>query len=227
MRGKAYWIDQLGEKWALNLKDILRDPYMDKLINFLAIEYSLGQVYPQYMEDIFKAFKMCPWDDVKVVIIGEEPHFTSGYEALAYSDKYIHAYHNGSLTSVAKCIEREYYNGLTLDFDYSLESWAKQGVLLLNRSITVKANNVGSHRRPWNKFFMEVIKLFIQYKPGTVFIFWGEGYEDITKLLENQYVFSWEHPYKALEEKRDWNCPNFKQANEILINLYGGTGIKW
>lgn len=228
MRNKAYWIDQLGEKWALNLKDILRDPYMDKLMDFITVEYAMNQIYPQYQEDVFNAFKMCPWNNVRVVILGEEPHFTSGYEALAYSDKYIHAYHNGSLTKIRECIEKEYYEGFNLDFDYSLKPWARQGVLLLNRSLTVRANLVESHKKPWNKFFMSVIQSIIDYKPGTIFMIWGDQFDDIIPLLTNQHVFTWEHPRKALFEYRDWNCPNFKQVDKLMEHLYGDKiQISW
>lgn len=202
---------------------------MEKLSNFLTMEYATGNNYPRNKEDIFKAYRLAPWESLRVVIIGDEPHFSSGYHALAYSDEYIHAYHNGSITSIAACIEREYYDGLNLDFDYSLESWAKQGVLMLNRSITVKANNIHSHRKPWNKFFLATIQAIVDYKPGTIFMLWGkEQYEDIIPMLHNQHVFTWEHPHAALMERREWNCPNFKQVDKLLEHLNGRENIiKW
>ena len=70
---KEYWMDQLGEGWTSKLRDTLRDPYMEKLMNFLSTEYAMNTVYPK-RENLFKAFKDCPWDKLKVVIVCKEPY---------------------------------------------------------------------------------------------------------------------------------------------------------
>ena len=227
MRNKAYWVEQLGEKWALNLKDILRDPYMDKLMNFIAIEYAMKTVYPVDQNDIFNSFRLCPWDNVQLVIIGKEVGFHTGLFSLPYSDEYIQSYHNGSLNEISSCIEREYYNGLNIGFDYSLEDWARQGVLFLNTAGTVEKGNSGSHIKPWRKFYEAVLMQIKLYKPGTIFFLWGDEAMEQSDKLENQHVFSWESPLTASLEGRSWNCPNFKQADKLMEYLYGSTNIKW
>jgi uracil-DNA glycosylase len=228
MRNKAYWTEQLGEKWALNLKDILRDPYMNKLMDFVALEYAMRTIYPADQKDVFKSFKLCPWDDVKVVIIGKEVGFHTGIFPLPYSDDYIHTFHNGSLNKISSCIEREYYGGLNLDFDYSLEHWMQQGILFLNTAMTVERGKSGSHIKPWKKFYEAVIHQIKEYKPGTIFLLWGDEAMEQSDKLENQHVFSWESPHIASLERRDWNCPNFKQVDTLMEHLYGtGNTIKW
>lgn len=227
MLGKQYWIEQLGEKWALNLKGVLNTPYMEKLVNYINIEYALKTIYPSNLTTIFNTFKECPWDDVKVVIIGKEPGFNVGIFPELHSDSYIDSIHNGSLYNIARCVEEEYYNGLNLDFDYSLSSWNKQGVLFLNKALTVQSNKSGSHLAPWKKFHDAVIASIVEYKPGTIFFLWGEEAQEHADKLNNQHVFSWECPHVASIERRDWKCPNFKQADKLMISLYGENQIQW
>ena len=70
--GKQFWINQLGEKWTNQMQDTLRSPYMDKLMGFLSTEYALNTIMPEKSK-VFLPFKLCPWEDLKVVIIGHEP----------------------------------------------------------------------------------------------------------------------------------------------------------
>jgi len=228
MRNKQYWVEKLGEKWALNLKKILRDPYMEKLMNFVAVEYAMQTIYPIDQSKVFQSFKLCPWDNVRIIIIGREPGYHTGIFPLPYSDSYIDSYHNGSLYKISSFIEEEYYNGINFEFDYFFENWMKQGILFLNMSLTVKKEESGSHIRPWKKFHEAVIKSITDYKPGTIFFLWGEEAQYYADKLPNQHVFSWESPHIASLEKRDWKCPNFKQADKLIEHLYGTENkISW
>jgi uracil-DNA glycosylase len=232
-RGKQYWIKQLGTDWTLTLKDTLRDPYMDKLMNYIQREYINYNVFPLKYENLFKAFRLCPWNKVKVVIIGEEPNGITGNSELAFGDSFIHSYQNSSVKAIQKCIMHEYLDeydlNYDLDFDYTLETWAKQGILLLNQSITRNTEKNESHKRPWNKFIIAVLEALNQYKPGTIILLWGEEVKRFLPLVEKyHHVYTWEHPYTAVREHRDWKCPNFYQTDKMIEYLYGKEEkIQW
>jgi uracil DNA glycosylase len=129
-RTRQYWEKQLGEEWTSTLKDTLRDPYMDKLMNFISTEYAISNVFPINYEDLFLAFRLCSWDKIKVVIIGEEPSRLTGTSSLAFGDSLIHSFTNPSLQKIQECIFDEYYEEnhyvhFMTTVDQSLKSWAK------------------------------------------------------------------------------------------------------
>ena len=226
MYGKQYWINQLGEGWAMILKPLLKDPYMQKLIDFVSVKYAMDTVYPENSKEIFKAFKLCPWENLRVVVIGTEPHPHTGLGPLAFSDTSTIS-QNPTAIEIRNRVEKVNGN-LNLEFDFTFESWAKQGILMLNRSLTCLENTPKSHKKQWKKFFGTVLYQIVAEKPGTIFLLWGKEAQQYAEVLSfNQHVFSWEDPYTAFLEYREWECPNFQQVNKLMEQLYGGTNIKW
>ena len=224
--GKQFWVEQLGEKWALQLKDTLRSPYATKLMDFVFTEHVMNDVKPAKV-DIFQAFKLCPWDSLKVVILGNEPYTSSTANGLAFGDQYTTLFHSAELSTIFDCIEREYHNGLCLDFDFSLESWAKQGVLLLNRNLTVRNGQPHSHKKQWGKFTSAVLNAINEYNPGTIFILWGKEAQALVPHLEKKHhILTYDAPGAYSDKRKDWHCPNFKEANKLMNDLYGET-IRW
>ena len=224
---KEFWVDQLGEGWTSKLRDTLRDPYMEKLMTFLQTEYALNTVYPE-KKNLFRAFKACPFEKVKIVILGQDPYYNGDANGLAFGNDDSAAYTSRSLLKIFNVIERDYYDGLCLDFDFSLENWSDQGILMLNTALTVRKNKPGSHTKQWKKFTSAVLESLNDYAPGTVFMLWGgHAKAFIPYLSENMHILTSEHPaYAVRQGNRDWNCTNFKEANEILLEKYG-TEIKW
>lgn len=221
---KQFWVDTLGKGWAIHLKEILNSPYGDKLMNFLEIEYAINNIVPK-KEDIFKAYKLCPWESLKIVILGDVPQVSSEANGLAFGDSKNTMFRESSLCRLFECIERNYHDGLCLDFDFTLENWAQQGVLLLNRSLTRRVENPTSHKKPWNKFVSATLNAVNEYAPGTIFILWGKQAQALAPhIKKHNYVLTYEQPFSIKESS--WNCPNFKEADKILINLYGEK-IKW
>ena len=222
--GKQFWIESLGKKWALNLKEILKSSYAEKLMGFVETEYAMNSISPAKV-NIFKAFKLCPWDSVKIVILGYKPHSNVfGANGLAFGDSCSSTFSSPNLCRIMDCIEREYYDGFNLDFDHTLESWAKQGILLLNRQLTVKDTDNGTHTKPWGKFTSSVLNVLNEYKPGTIYILWGKENQKLAPYLEkNNYVLKFDHPEDSY---KDWHCPNFKEADKLLMDLHGET-VKW
>ena len=223
--GKQFWVDKLGERWTLELEDMLKTPYTKKLMNFLNTEYALNHIEPS-KRDVFNAFKYCPWDSLKVVILGHRPSDNSTSNGLAYGDKYTSLFHSGDIIKIFECIEKEYYNGLYLDFDFSLEEWAKQGVLLLNRSITTRVDS-DSHKKPWGTFVSATINAINEKKPGTIFVFWGKEFQQIIPHInKNNYILKYDHPSLYIGSNKAWSCPNFKEVNQLLIKQNKQI-IKW
>ena len=224
MKTKKYWIDQLGEGWTEVLKPLLKSDYIEKLTNRLNIDYALNDMYPINQNDIFKAFKLCDFDKLKVVIIGTEPGVYTGVGPLAFSD-ISSIYTNPSATKIRECVS-DYNKDLGLNFDTTFEEWANQGILMLNRSLTYKKDGSKSYRDDWKKFFGSVLYVIEKYKPGTIFLLWGKEANKYAEILStNHHVFTWEHPMVANKAFRQWQCPNFKQVDKLLESLYGKERI--
>jgi len=231
MKSKQYWVEQLGERWTTELKDLLKSPYMDKLENFLAVEYAMNTVYPA-KKDIFHYFRLCPFEKLRMVVMFKEHGVDISTFPIPYHDNYIDSIHNVGTSKIADCIHREYYSEsdeLMFNFDHSFEYWASQGVLILPTALTVRKEHSGSHIRPWKQFVEGVLKHIKINCPGTVFLLWGEEAQAYAeKLSNNQHVFSWESPITAFKENRDWKCPSFKQVDVLLTYLNDETHkIKW
>ena len=122
MRDKKFWVDTLGEGWTEKLKPLLKDPYMDKVLTKVAMDYSILKVYPRNQADVFKAFKLCPYEKLRVVIINTEPNVFSGLGPLAFSDTTIIA-RNYAADQIVRCLTRE-YDELRMGFDCSFEHWS-------------------------------------------------------------------------------------------------------
>ena len=154
--GKEFWINEIGKDWTTELKEILQTPYANKLMEFVSVEYAMKNIIP-LREDVFRAFKLCPWKDVKIVLLGIEPGFRCLPSGLAYGEKHIMEFHSIELCKIFDCIEREYYlneRNIYLDFDFSLDHWAKQGILLLNKSLTVRKKESRSHLNLGESLFL-------------------------------------------------------------------------
>jgi uracil-DNA glycosylase len=224
-RGKDFWYRQLGEGWAEALKPILKTEYADQLINGLDFEYVFMEMYPKEKKDIFKAFRVCPWDSLRAVVIGTEPGPMSGLGPLAFSDNSFIS-PNPSAYLIRQCVS-EHKKELYLDFDTTFEYWGSQGILMLNRSLTCRAGEPKSSKEDWKQFFGTVLYAITYYKPGTIFLLWGKEAQKYSSLLStDHHVFSWEHPMKASNEFRKWECPNFAQVDKLL-SAYEKNPIIW
>lgn len=227
MNGKRFWVEKLGKSWAMELKETLKSPYMKKLMNYINVQYAMYDVMP-YKDDIFKSFKLCPYDSLKIVILGNEPHINTLPNGLAYGNHVDSVFNSSSVGKIFDCIEREYYEGsFCLDFDFELKHWARQGILLLNRNLTVRKDSPGSHRKPWGKFNSAVLNIINESSPATIFMLWGKEAQALEPYIKkHNYVLKCESPDKYAGTDKDWHCDNFKKADEILTKLNGET-IKW
>jgi len=217
---------KIADSWKNILQQEFYKPYFKKLTNFVESEFNKYTCYPD-KNDIFSAFNLCAFTDVKVVIIGQDPyHGKQQANGLCFSVKE-HIKHPPSLVNIFKEIK----NDIGIDFPISgnLDRWAIQGVLLLNATLTVRENEAGSHQKKgWETFTDEVIKKISDKKENIIFLLWGKFAESKTTLINKakHKIFIAPHP-SPLGAWRGWfGSKHFTKTNEYL-KLIGKNEIEW
>lgn len=199
--------------WKNILSNELRSKEFKEILNRIEKDSQFYEIYPK-KEDIFKAFNLCDYENVKVVILGQDPyHNKNQATGLAFAvpdDKFPKP---PSLRNIFSEI------GLKKDKS-SLEGWAKQGVLLLNTVLTVRKNKPLSHRGfGWEKFTDTVITKLNYKKDPVIFLLWGKEAQNKLSLIDRRkhIVFMAAHP-SPYSVKNFFGCDHFKKANQILKN---------
>ena len=206
----------IGNDWDKALEEEFEKEYFQKIKGFVEEEYRTKTIYPP-KEDIFNAFKLCPIDNVKVVILGQDPYHEKGQaHGLAFSTPEGHPIPR-SLKNIFKEIESEY--GYPIPESGCLESWAKQGVFLLNTVLTVEEGNANSHSKcGWQTFTDNVIRILNNQNHPIVFLLWGKQAEKKSELLTNpnHLVLISAHPSPFSARRGFFGSNHFKLANEFL-----------
>ena len=207
----------IGNTWDSVLSEEFEKDYFLRIKSFIDEEYQTKTVYPPY-EEIFNAFKLTPIDNVKVVILGQDPYHEAGQaHGLAFSTP------DGrliprSLKNIFKEINAEY--GYPIPESGCLESWAKQGVFLLNTVLTVEDGNANSHSKcGWQTFTDNVIRILNSQEQTIVFLLWGKQAEKKKELITNpnHLVLVTSHPSPFSARRGFLGCNHFKLANEYLV----------
>lgn len=216
----------IDASWAARLRDEFDAPYFAELAQFVRGAYKSGPCYPPGPE-IFNAFNLCPFDKVKVVILGQDPYHEPGQaEGLCFSVK------DGvpfppSLQNIFREIEDDL--GRPVPQSGSLRRWAEQGVLLLNATLTVQAHRAGSHQgRGWERFTDAVIGRLSEEREHLVFILWG-GYAQRKGAVidrSRHLVLCSAHPSPLSAYRGFFGNHHFSLCNDYLIR-HGITPILW
>lgn len=221
---------QLEASWQNVLENEFSKPYMINLKTFIASERA-GQtpIFPP-AKDVFNAFTYTPFDQVKVVIVGQDPYHGPGQaHGLCFSVQ------EGIATPPSlQNIYKELYSdlGLTIPNHGCLTSWAKQGVLLLNATLTVsQASPMSHHKKGWEEFTDAVIKILSQKQEPLVFILWGKSAQQKCRHLLNNsnsqhLVLTAAHPSPFSAYNGFFGCKHFSKTNQFLESK-GIEPINW
>ena len=216
----------IDESWKAVLGDEFTKPYFASLKQFLVEERAKHTVYPPG-KLIFSAFNHTHFDNVKVVILGQDPYHGAGQaNGLCFSVS------DGvkmppSLVNIFKEIQNDL--GLAFPITGNLERWADQGVLLLNAILTVRANEPGSHQgKGWETFTDCVIQHISKEKEGVVFLLWGRYAQAKEKMIDagKHYILKAPHPSPFSVHTGFYGCKHFSKANELL-RAQGKKEIDW
>ena len=209
---------KVNNNWDQHLDEIKQNPKVKNLITFLEDEYKNNVVYPP-KEEIFTALKLTDYNDVRVVIIGQDPyHEPNQAHGLAFSVL------EGiklppSLKNIYKEIESDF--GYKMSGTGNLENWAKQGVLLLNNVLTVKAHEANSHKgRGWEYVTDKLVEKLNEREEMIIFVFWGNNAKSKHKLITNpnHVILTAPHPSPLSAYHGFFGCKHFSKINEILRN---------
>jgi len=217
---------KIAPSWKEKLKNEFEQPYFNQLINFVKEEYRTQTVYPPGKE-IFRAFDCADFQDVKVVIIGQDP-----YHGMGQANGLCFSVRDGitmppSLKNIFKEIEKDLGNPIPKSGD--LERWANQGVLLLNATLTVRGSSPGSHQKKgWEEFTDAVIKVISEEKNNVVFLLWGAYAQKKGEIIDRakHLVLMSAHPSPFSADRGFFGNKHFSKTNAYLKSK-GLKEIDW
>lgn len=209
--------DQIGESWFQLLKDEIKKEYFRKIPTILKKERKKYNIYPK-SEDVFNAYKLTPYKNVKCVVLGQDPfHGKNQAHGLAFSVR-DNIETPPSLQNIFEEIERD-LGFLNLNWSTDLTPWANQGVFLLNRSLTVREGLARSHHQiGWEKFTFKTIQLLNHSPQPIVFMLWGNDAKDVGRYIDHDHhlVLTASHPSPLAAYLSFDGCSHFSKCNEFL-----------
>lgn len=217
---------KIEKSWKEVLQAEFDKPYFENLVGFVKQEYASHTIFPPAGQ-IFNAFNTCPFNNVKVVILGQDPyHGPRQAHGLCFS------VNDGiqfppSLQNIFKEINSDL--GIPMPKSGNLTRWAEQGVLLLNATLTVRASQAGSHQgRGWEEFTDAVIKIISEKAENVVFILWGSYAIKKKALIDasKHCILTAPHPSPLSSYRGFFGCKHFSQTNTYLTSK-GKTPIEW
>jgi len=217
---------KIEPSWKKALAEEFEKPYFRELADFVKKEYKSGAVYPP-PRLLFSAFNLCPFDKVRVVILGQDPYPGKGQaHGLCFSvPEGVPA--PPSLQNIYKEIAADL--GAPPPASGNLEHWAKQGVLLLNTTLTVRAGKPASHfGKGWERFTDAVIKKLSDEKEGLVFLLWGRHAKEKGKVIDRSkhLVLEAAHPSPFSAASGFFGCKHFSKTNDYLV-AHGKKPVQW
>lgn len=216
----------ISNDWNEHLKQEYSKPYYKELFDFVKHEYETQVVYPP-SNDIFNAFHYTTFKDTKVVIIGQDPYYNYGQaHGLCFSVK-PPTVAPPSLVNIYKELESDL--GCYIPNNGDLTKWAKQGVLLLNTVLTVRAQNPNSHAgHGWEKFTDAALRALNEKEEPVVFLLWGAPAGRKKELITNpkHLILQTSHPSPLSSYRGFLGCGHFSKTNKFLVEA-GLTPIDW
>ncbi|MBN3521840.1 uracil-DNA glycosylase [Algoriphagus lutimaris] len=217
---------KIETSWEKALQPVFQSESFINLTSFVREEYSKEKIFPEG-KNIFNAFWHCPLDQIKVVILGQDPYHGPGQaHGLSFSVKPGIPF-PPSLLNIFKEIKNDL--GKDLPSNGDLTRWADQGVFLLNATLTVRAHQAGSHQKKgWEEFTDEVIKKISEKREHVVFLLWGAYAQKKAELIDvsKHLILKAPHPSPLSAHRGFLGCGHFSKSNEYLISK-GINPIEW
>lgn len=230
-------IDKLYEDlapsgWARVLRTFIYSSDFKNIIQTLAQESWADRRFTPPLRDVFRAFKECPYDQLKVVIVGQDPYPSINVAdgiAFSCSKSQTPLQIQPSLKFMLQEVNRTVYNGEYVSFNPDLARWSNQGILMLNTALTVQINKIGSHYEIWKPLINYLFDYLSNYNTGLVYIYMGkqaQGWSD--SVNDNNHKLFCSHPASAVYNKfKSWDCQDvFNKASEIIQKNYNYS-IVW
>lgn len=223
--------------WADKLKMFILSNEFEHILKTLYEDSQQGKRFTPVIKDLFKAFEECPYENLKVVVIGQDPYPQANVaDGISFSCSHT-LKEQPSLRFIFDEIERTVYDPSKPqdesvikreDYNPDLKRWSNQGVLMLNTALTCEVNNIGSHIDLWKPFVTHLLDYLASYNSGILYVFLGKKSQVWHKMIPtNNYKFFAPHPAAAAYTGSKWNSGDlFNNINNVLNNVYGET-IVW
>lgn len=217
---------RISESWKPVLKDEFEKSYFADLVDFVKKEYVRARIYPRG-KNIFRAFDKCPFDDLKVVIIGQDP-----YHGIGQANGLCFSVNDGvqfppSLQNIFQEVHSD--TGAPVPVSGNLDRWAEQGVLLLNAVLTVREHEAASHAgMGWERFTDAVVHAISERKENVVYMLWGSYAQKKASFVDasRNCVLKAVHPSPLSAYRGFFGCRHFSQANNYL-SVHGKPPVNW
>ena len=217
---------RIAQDWKEVRNEEFSKPYFEELVDFVKAEYAAGTVYPAG-GNIFRAFDKCPFDKIKVVVIGQDPYHGPGQaNGLCFSVGRGVQF-PPSLQNIFKEVQSDI--GTPIPESGELDRWAEQGVLLLNAVLTVRAHQAASHAgHGWERFTDAVVRAIAERKEHVVYMLWGSYAQKKGAIANpnNNLILKAVHPSPLSAYRGFFGCKHFSEANRYLESV-GKTPIEW
>jgi uracil-DNA glycosylase len=220
---KEIFITKLQKSgWDIPLRSFIYSTEFEKIINFLYKESKEGRKITPALRYIFRAFELCPYNELKVVIVNLEPYSREGVaDGLAFSQGFVKKPEELNKLILEE-VNRTVYNSMSISLEPDLNRWAEQGILLLNTALTTTLNKSAQHYLVWKPFLAYLFDFLTWNHPGLIYIYMGKKVSEWSIAVnDNNYKFMIEHPLSAHYDQRGWNSQDvFNKVSEIVQNNY-------
>ena len=207
-------------KWS----EVINKRVLDIILSKLELEYKTKLICPM-QRDVFKAFKLCSYDELKVVMVGQDPYPQKGVATgILFGNKKETRNENlsPSLQVIRKTIIDLENSDNCITFDPTLENWEKQGILMLNSALTVEMNKVGSHTMLWRPFISDLLQNLSNSRTGIIYVLFGRQAQTFKPYINKQFNTVLEEKHPAYFARTGEKMPDtiFKEVNELIRNKY-------
>ena len=193
-----------------------------KVVSKVNEYYKTSRCEPSY-HDIFKVFNITPYNDLSIVMLGQDPYFQKNVATgIAFANKKSVTELSPSLQALKEAVINFEVPHNTINFDPSLEEWSKQGVLLLNSALTVEVNRPNSHTVTWRPFIISLLKNLSAINPGLVYVLWGSEAKTFKKYINNSTNIVYSMPHPAYYARTNTKIPHkfFIDLNNVINSKY-------